>query len=246
MVGKARPNRRQLLVGGAAAGLIAGPTVLGLALSGPDGSAPPALAAPTTTTSTSPQATTTEHRPSTRTRHHTASTSSYPPHTPDAPPPTSANAPTDVPVRRPAIAPGTIALPHGGRARLVRKHTGADGTLPIPSNVDDAAWWGAGIGEPGAMLLSGHVNFNGAVGPFNELWRAARGDKVIVDDSRGVKHRYRVSRVLTLSKKQLPKQAPTLFAQTGPPRLVLVTCGGRFVGGDEGYDQNRVVVARPA
>lgn len=150
-----------------------------------------------------------------------------------------------MPVRNHAIAPGTVALPHGGRAKLVRKHTGTDGTLPIPSDMDEAAWWGSGIGEPGAMLLSGHVNWQGRVGPFNELWRSARGDRVIVDDNHGVKHRYRVSRVLTLSKGQLPKQAPTLFAQTGPPRLVLVTCGGRFVGGSEGYDQNRAVIARP-
>src|SRR5256885_10736445 len=58
------------------------------------------------------------------------------------------------------------------------------------------------------------------------------------------------SGVVTLPKETLPDQAAKWFAQDGPHRLVLVTCGGDYVGGTEGYDENRLVTAtlvtRPA
>jgi hypothetical protein len=46
-------------------------------------------------------------------------------------------------------------------------------------------------------------------------------------------------------KDQLPAQAPTLFGQSGPRRIVLATCGGEWVGGQEGYNENRVLIATP-
>jgi hypothetical protein len=43
----------------------------------------------------------------------------------------------------------------------------------------------------------------------------------------------------------LPGRAQELFGQDGAHRLVLVTCGGRWVGGHDGYEENRVVIAEP-
>jgi hypothetical protein len=34
-----------------------------------------------------------------------------------------------------------------------------------------------------------------------------------------------------------------LFSPDGPHKLLLVTCGGEYVGGKEGYEDNRVVTA---
>lgn len=156
--------------------------------------------------------------------------------------------PVTVPVHEPAgQPPGTIRLPEGGTAKLVRQELDATGTLPVPDGVEEATWWGAGLDAPtGATVLAGHVNWKGSVGPFAELWRAEPAQAVTVVDDAGQSWEYEVSEVLTLDKDELPQQAANLFGQGGDHRLVLVTCGGEYVGGQTGYEENRIVVATPA
>lgn len=142
--------------------------------------------------------------------------------------------------------PGTIRLPEGGMAKLVRSEVNGDGVLPIPRGLQDAAWWGSRLGaESGASLISGHVNWGGAKGPFDELWRIQDGQEVTVADAAGGLWIYRVREIVTVHKNDLPARAPKLFAQNGPHRLVLVTCGGDYLGGTDGYRDNRVIVATP-
>jgi Sortase domain len=140
-------------------------------------------------------------------------------------------------------APGTVRLAEGGTATLVRSEV-VDGVLPVPDDLGEATWWGAGPdAASGATVLAGHVNWNGATGPFAELWRAKAGEPVTVVDRTGRVFRFAVTEVLTLDKDELPRNAAELFSQTGPHRLVLVTCGGEWVGGASGYADNRVVIA---
>jgi hypothetical protein len=140
--------------------------------------------------------------------------------------------------------PGVVTLPGGGTAKLVKQELTADGTLPIPQSLGEAAWWGADAGAAqGAMLLSGHVNWKGQKGPFDELWRVKDGQEVDVVDVTGGKWVYKISDIVTIDKSKLDQSAPQLFGQDGPHRLVLVTCGGEYVGGSEGYDENRIVSA---
>jgi hypothetical protein len=140
--------------------------------------------------------------------------------------------------------PGTMRLPGGGTAKLVRQELTDDGTLPIPQGLDEAAWWGATLGaEHGAALLSGHVNWKGNEGPFDELWRLKDGQNVEILDTAGGHWVYRVDEILTIRKDNLTERAGALFGQDGPHRLVLVTCGGDYVGGTEGYADNRIVSA---
>lgn len=140
--------------------------------------------------------------------------------------------------------PGTVRLPRGGTARLVRRELTADGTLPIPADLGEATWWGAGLGaDRGVAVLSGHVNWGGRTGPFAELWRDHPGQRVSVRDSSGGRWVYRIVDTLTLHKDELPQHAARLFAQDGPHRLVLVTCGGGYSGPGLGYVDNRIVTA---
>jgi sortase family protein len=147
----------------------------------------------------------------------------------------------------PPQRPGTIRLPAGGTATLVRKDLGPDGELPIPNDLGQATWWGAELNAAGgASVFAGHVNWRGATGPFAELWTAEIGAVVTIVDSAGKPWRYRISQLVTVHKDDLPARAEDLFGQSGPHRVVLVTCGGRWVGGSDGYEENRVVVADPA
>ncbi|WP_425455452.1 class F sortase [Amycolatopsis palatopharyngis] len=143
-----------------------------------------------------------------------------------------------------AQRPGSVRLPEGGTATLVRRELTEDGTLPIPDSLDEATWWGAGLGaERGAALLSGHVNWNRVKGPFDELWRNRPGQEVRVVDTNGGTWVYRITEIVTVHKNDLPAVAERLFGQDGRHRLVLVTCGGDYVGGTDGYSDNRIATA---
>ncbi|WP_410675614.1 class F sortase [Amycolatopsis sp. cmx-4-68] len=151
------------------------------------------------------------------------------------------------PAAPPQQRPGTVRLPAGGTAALVRKDLGPGGELPIPADLGQATWWGAELDAAGgASVFAGHVNWRGATGPFAELWNAKIGGPVTIVDGAGKTWRYHVSQLLTVHKNDLPARADDLFGQSGPHRVVLVTCGGRWVGGSDGYEENRVVVADPS
>ncbi|TDV42223.1 LPXTG-site transpeptidase (sortase) family protein [Actinophytocola oryzae] len=165
------------------------------------------------------------------------------PTTPPAPPPPAAATPNPEAPR--PQASNTVRLARGGEATLVRQEV-VDGVLPVPAGVTQAAWWGAPFdGGAGASVLAGHVNWHGATGPFAELWQAKLGDVVSVVDGDGRPFRYRVAQLVTVHKNDLPGRAQELFGQEGAHRLVLVTCGGRWVGGHDGYEENRIVIAEP-
>ncbi|MBB4688445.1 class F sortase [Amycolatopsis jiangsuensis] len=181
---------------------------------------------------------------------------------PVAPPPSPSPSPSSAPSTSTSAAPpaapaehrqpgpqrpGTIRLPGGGTAAMVRKGLGPGNTLPVPSNIGQAAWWGAELDAvSGASVFAGHVNWRGATGPFAELWNERIGGVVTIVDSAGKAARYRVSQLVTVHKNDLGARADDLFGQAGPHRVVLVTCGGRWVGGSDGYEENRVVIADPA
>ena len=69
------------------------------------------------------------------------------------------------------------------------------------------------------------------------------GDTVTL---RGDSHRlkYRVTSVKKVDKRALATKSKA-FQQTGPHRLVLITCTGDFHRDRGGYDSNLVVVAKP-
>ncbi len=170
-------------------------------------------------------------------------TASAPGAAPAAQTPSSAAPPPSPPPQR----PGTVRLPAGGTATLVRKDLGPGGELPVPTDLGQATWWGASLDAAGgASVFAGHVNWRGATGPFAELWTARIGTEVTIVDSAGKTWRYRISQLVTVHKSDLPARADYLFGQSGPHRVVLVTCGGRWVGGSDGYEENRVVIADPA
>ncbi|SEF32804.1 Sortase family protein [Amycolatopsis pretoriensis] len=141
-------------------------------------------------------------------------------------------------------APANLALPSGGTAKLVQEDLDANGALKIPEGLDEAAWWGAKLGaDHGVALLSGHVNWKGKKGPFNELWQVKQGQEVKLTDAAGGAWVYKIDTTETIHKSELAGRSEQLFDPDGPHKLLLVTCGGEYVGGSEGYEDNRVVTA---
>jgi sortase (surface protein transpeptidase) len=114
----------------------------------------------------------------------------------------------------------------------------------LPS-ADLVGWWigGREPGYPtGATVLAGHLDDDqGRLGALATIGSLRRNDPIIVRTMTGTVQ-YQVVSMLTYSKTQLP---PSLFAAAGPPRLVLITCGGDYTPG-QGYADNVVVTAQPA
>ncbi len=147
---------------------------------------------------------------------------------------------------RVTFVPDEVLLP-GGRSAPVQPAVTRDGVLEVPVQVDRVGWWdgSAHVGDPfGSTVLAGHVDSREqGLGVFASLLDAAVGDEVDVVGE-GWTARYRVSEVGDVSKESLASSG-TALDQTGPHRLVLITCTGDFDPVARHYDQNRVVVATP-
>ncbi|MGY1605070.1 class F sortase [Geodermatophilus sp. SYSU D00815] len=172
--------------------------------------------------------------------------------TPPAPPGPGAPAVSTrdaAPARATAVpAPVRLTVPSLGiDAPVEPVGVAPDGRMQIPDDVDVAGWYrfGPPPGSGGNAVLAGHVDdTEQGLGALAPLRGAAAGTEVLVGDGAGATTRWRVVSRELLPKQQLPLDA--LFAREGPPRLVLVTCGGPFDAASGSYRDNVVVVAEPA
>lgn len=110
----------------------------------------------------------------------------------------------------------------------------------------------AGEEEPvGSALYTSHVNYAGAVG-VGSVWTSLRdGDAVTFTDEDGIDHYYTIAG----DPYRLDKSDPDYVQRTAETindmestdgRVVLISCGGEFIGGSLGYADNVFVVAYPA
>lgn len=122
-----------------------------------------------------------------------------------------------------------------------------DGVLGVPERPTTVGWWAGGASPTdaqGTVVLDVHLDSRRyGRGPFGKATQLAAGDVVTVTDSAGKRHDYRVTSVDTYRKTALPYDE--LFAQTGPARMVLVTCGGTYRRDAGGWDSNVVVAFEP-
>lgn len=133
----------------------------------------------------------------------------------------------------------------GVDARVVPVAQSEDGVLTPPEDANRVGWWrqGAKLGaKKGAVVVIGHTvdSMAGAFGALGELTRGARVKVYVGARATG----FRVRKVTELSKAELELESDKLFAKTGQPRLVLVTCTD-WDDASESYLSNTVVVARP-
>ena len=151
------------------------------------------------------------------------------------PEPLTSSAPASVLAEQPAT-PSVAAAPESptsaGRASSVPTRLRLDdidakvvplsvegATLTPPDDPRLLGWWGQRAGAPhDTTLLVGHTVHDGG-GAFDDLEHVALGAHA--DLSGNV---YEVAAVEVISKQALAKRATALFAQTGTPKLVLVTC----------------------
>ena len=139
--------------------------------------------------------------------------------------------------------PAAVVVPSlDVRARVVPIAT-VDGALTPPDDPTSVGWWSGGSrpgADAGAAVLTGHTVHTGG-GAFDDLDELADGDRVVVvSDDTGVA--YDVATVEVLSRAELARASTSIFARSGPGRLVLITCED---WDGTAYRSNVVVTARP-
>lgn len=122
-----------------------------------------------------------------------------------------------------------------------------DRVLQIPPKPWVVGWWKDGVGvgaDRGTVVLVAHLDSRTyGAGPFVRAKDLEPGATAVLQVG-AVAERYRVASVDTYLKRKLPYEQ--LFAQSGPPRVVLVTCGGEYHRDGTGWDSNVVVTFVPA
>jgi LPXTG-site transpeptidase (sortase) family protein len=168
----------------------------------------------------------------------------------DAPPGQSSVAPArqgrPAESQRIQFIPDHLTLPGHATAAVFPAAT-VDDVLRVPEDVQHVGWWdgSARAGEPfGSTVIAGHVDSaTEGIGFFARLLKIKKGDTVTLRaDSHRLK--YRVTSVRKVARKALATDSRA-FKQTGPHRLVLITCTGNFHRDRGGYDSNLIVVAKP-
>ena len=167
--------------------------------------------------------------------------------------PLSSTASTQTVVDSTALAPAAAAATESAkRAELVTdparlRLDGIDApVVPLalsgselvpPADPTVLGWWGRNAGAAhGVTLLVGHTVHTGG-GDLDNLEDVPVGATANVS---GV--HYQVAKVQVIRKAALAKQAPRLFAQSGPHRLVIVTCED-YNPATGHYDSNVVLTA---
>jgi len=123
----------------------------------------------------------------------------------------------------------------------------ATGELVVPPDPATVVWWAGGArpGDPtGSVTMAGHVDYNGVAGALFNLRSLPVGSLVTVTGANGRKHAYVVTARRQVRKASLDQL--NVFTTGGPPQLVLLTCGGAFDSERRSYDDNVIVIARPA
>jgi hypothetical protein len=150
-----------------------------------------------------------------------------------------------VPVSQRPDAPVRITIEQVGVDAPVHP-VGLDdrGAIDAPplDRADEAAWYigGPAPGEDGAAVIVGHVDDADGPAVFHDLPALAPGSRVEVTRRDGERVVFEVTAVRSYPKDRLPSE---VYEAGGRPELRLITCGGEWVGGDIGYEDNVVVFA---
>lgn len=118
---------------------------------------------------------------------------------------------------------------------------GEMGTPKIPR---DVAWYNLGPrpGEIGSAAIAGHVNwYNGAVSAFANLNKLKIGDRIIIQDDKGVNISFIVRKIHAYTSKEDPSEV--FISNDGRAHLNLITCFGVWDKKAKQYSKRLVVFA---
>jgi hypothetical protein len=158
---------------------------------------------------------------------------------PDKPPPRA------FPVLEPS-RPVRLTIPSiKVEAPLLEVGLAKDGSVDVPplNRHKEAGWFrdGPTPGQFGPSLIVGHADTRSGPSVFHRLGSMEPGQKIeVLRQDRRIAV-FEVNSVENFGKAKLPIQR--VYGDFSRPSLRLVTCGGTWLGGKEGYSDNVIVFA---
>ena len=120
-----------------------------------------------------------------------------------------------------------------------------DGSVDVPplQRHDEAGWFDGGPtpGQFGPALIVGHADTRTGPSVFHALGRLKPGQRIEVHRADRSVAVFEVNSVEKFDKGKLPVRR--VYGDYSRPSLRLMTCGGRWIGGRTGYQDNIVVFA---
>lgn len=144
------------------------------------------------------------------------------------------------------ITPSRVKIPSiGVDANVEQVDKKADGSMQSPASFQNVGWYAPGSkpGAPGNAVIAGHVN-NALTtsGVFEHLSDVKVGDYVTVADASGKTLIYVVTQTAQYNLDSAPTSS--IFSQSGPSQLVLITCDGAWDADAHSYNKRLVVYAK--
>jgi hypothetical protein len=131
------------------------------------------------------------------------------------------------------------------QAPILEVGLAGDGTVGVPplNKHNEAGWFDGGPtpGQFGPALIVGHADTRTGPSVFHSLPRLKPGQRIEVQRADRSVAIFEVNSVEHFDKGKLPVQR--VYGDFSRPSLRLLTCGGRWLGGSIGYQDNIVVFA---
>jgi len=145
-----------------------------------------------------------------------------------------------------ASQPRYIFIPKLGVQAIVRPLGLTDsGQLEAPYNVYDTGWFSSSAkpGQPGAMVVDGHVSSWTTHGVFYGLKTLGAGDSIKVERGDSSQVEYKVVKTITYDANYVDMQAVLSPVDKSKPGLNLITCTGTVAPGTSEFNKRIVVFA---
>ncbi|WBB74899.1 class F sortase [Micromonospora sp. WMMD1128] len=131
------------------------------------------------------------------------------------------------------------------KAPVHRVGIAPDGSIAVPdvNRAGEVGWYDQGPtpGQYGPAVLVGHVDTTTGPAVFHGLRKLDDGDRIEVTRQDRSVAVFEVTSIERYGKEKLPVRE--VYGDFSRPNLRLITCGGRWVGGETGYADNLVVYA---
>ena len=134
----------------------------------------------------------------------------------------------------------------GVHARVLTLGVLSNGALAAPGDIYDAGWYkeSSKPGEPGAMLIDGHVSSWTSHGVFYGINELKPGDSIQVVRGDGKVYDYQVVSSQTYSSNNFNMTKALSPIDTNKPGLNLITCTGDVISGTNEFNERIVVFAK--
>lgn len=131
-------------------------------------------------------------------------------------------------------------------ARVRQTDVTKDGSLGVPGNIYDAAWFSQSAkpgSAGGASLIDGHVSGPTQKGVFYGLEKLSAGDIVMIERGDAQKLYYKVSKVEVVDTAKVDMSRMLLPVTAGKAGLNLISCTGKFNAQTQQFEQRALVYA---